>query len=258
MQDARQRFSATADDYAKHRPQYPDALYDWIETTCGLADKRKTGHLPFVLDVACGTGISSRPLASRGYRVTGIDANEDMLVKARMVAAPVTYQRGDAEALGVAAACADLITAAQAFHWFDANRAIAEFRRALKPDGWVCIYWNLRATTPLNNAYDQILLTFSDEYRSHMKQLWRNTIAALAERRDIGDTCSFAHTHAQHLDWAAFLGRANSSSYVVHGVVDRAGFERELRQLFDQQQRDGAIEFAYDTKAFAFQPGPQQ
>jgi hypothetical protein len=49
------------------------------------------------------------------------------------------------------------------------------------------------------------------------------------------------------LDWRALLGRANSSSYVIHGIADREGFERALKALFDREARDGAVVFRYRT-----------
>ena len=71
------RFSATADVYDRYRPDYPAAVFDWIVAAAQLQPAAR------VVDLGCGTGISARQLASRGYRVTGVDPNARMLGYAR-------------------------------------------------------------------------------------------------------------------------------------------------------------------------------
>ena len=121
MIDPRDRFSAAADLYHRYRPSYPEALLGWIERTTGLPPPAR------VADVGCGTGISSRPLAERGYAVTGVDPNEAMLAHAR-AAGGADYRLGSATDTGLPGGSFDLVTVAQAFHWFDVPAALAEFR----------------------------------------------------------------------------------------------------------------------------------
>src|SRR5262249_3448715 len=111
MVDSRQRFSATADAYHRYRPDYPQALLDWLVAETGVASGAR------VADIGCGTGISSRFLAARGFRVVGVDANADMLARAVEAGGGPRYVVGEAVATGLPDRSVDLVTAAQSFHW---------------------------------------------------------------------------------------------------------------------------------------------
>src|SRR5436305_7380671 len=93
------RFSGLADDYAAHRPVYPDEVIDFVVTRAGL------GLSSLVVDVGAGTGISSRLFARRGLRVIGIEPNDEMRARAEAESLPPplvspTYRSGHAEATG--------------------------------------------------------------------------------------------------------------------------------------------------------------
>src|SRR5262245_1062311 len=117
--DSRERFSATVDEYRQHRPDYPEALIDWVMSDAALS----VGSL--VIDVGCGTGISSRQLAQRGLRVIGVDPNDAMLAEARHAgeSASLRYLKGDAETLALDET-ADGLVCAQALHWVDLDKAL--------------------------------------------------------------------------------------------------------------------------------------
>jgi SAM-dependent methyltransferase len=234
--DSRERFSATALNYRRYRPSYPDALFDWLATEAGLAPGAA------VADVGCGTGISTRLLAERGYEVVGIDPNEDMLQQARREGG-ARYVRGEATATGLADASLELVAAAQAYHWFDVPASLAEFRRILRPGGHCVAFWNLRGEGPFMDAYDALLRAHASEYGVLQKP--RQTIAALKARPEVVAVREAEFAHAQRLDRDGLFGRAYSSSYVVHGLVDKHGFDAALRELFDSHASAGAIEFPY-------------
>lgn len=111
-------------DYARRRPDYPAELAAWLAES---APKRKCA-----LDVGCGTGQLTRLLADAFDAVTGFDPSADQLANA--AAHPrVRYVCAPAEKLDVPDGCADLITAAQAAHWFDLPAFYAEARRVAAP-----------------------------------------------------------------------------------------------------------------------------
>jgi ubiquinone/menaquinone biosynthesis C-methylase UbiE len=243
--DPRTRFSAAAGDYQRGRPTYPDALVDWILEAAGLQAPSR------IADVGCGTGISTRLFAARGHEVIGIDPNEAMLARAQADGG-ARYVRGEAAATGLRDASVDLVTVAQAFHWFEIPVALEEFRRILRPGGSCAAFWNLRGNTPFLDAYDALLRAYSTEY--HVLTSHEATLAALRVSPDVADLREAEFGHVQVLDHATLMNRVNSSSYVVHGVPDRAAFERALEELFARHEKDGCIDFVYRTVALVWRP----
>jgi SAM-dependent methyltransferase len=137
-------FSQGATDYARFRPTYPPELFDWLA--------RVAPSRAMAVDVGTGNGQSAVELAARFDRVTALDPSDKQLANA--VPHPhVTYRRGPAEATGVEAGTADLVTASQAFHWFDHARFFQEVRRIAVPGGVVAVWcYGLGAITPAIDA----------------------------------------------------------------------------------------------------------
>jgi SAM-dependent methyltransferase len=242
--DARERFSATADDYVRHRPGYPAALVDWVIETAGLAPGAA------VADLGCGTGISTRLFAARGLAVVGIDPNEAMLAHARREGGPARYARGEAAASGLAAGSVDLVISGQAFHWFELGPTFREIARILRPGGRCAAFWNTRAATPLLAEYDALLARHVEGYDARPEAA--RTIAALRAAPEVREAREAEFENVQMLDAEGLLGRARSSSYVAHGVARRAEFERDLAALFARHERGGRVEFRYRTVAISW------
>jgi SAM-dependent methyltransferase len=146
-------FSAVASEYAEYRPLYPDSLFDWL---AGLAARREVAW-----DCATGSGQAAVALASRFDRVIATDASAGQMGVA--IRHPrVEYRVAPAEASGLDRASVDLITVAQALHWFDRPAFYAEARRVLRRDG-VLAAWTYghpsidepRADTALQRFYSE-------------------------------------------------------------------------------------------------------
>jgi SAM-dependent methyltransferase len=167
----RELFTGKAGDYSCARPNYPAALYEHLCEICAPAADAA------VADVGAGTGLLTEGLLKAGYRVVAIEPNGDMRAVAdRLADVYPAYQgvAGSAESLPLPDSSVDLVTAAQAFHWFHPENARAEFLRVLKPDGMVALIWNDRLPgDALNQALDELFR----EYRG-MKS------AALAAREE--------------------------------------------------------------------------
>jgi SAM-dependent methyltransferase len=242
--DPRDRFSGAAAGYARHRPSYPMAIVEGILAAAGVRPGDPAA------DVGCGTGIFTRLLAHRGLDVTGIEPNESLLAQARAEGGPARYQRGEAEATGLPGASIALVTVAQAFHWFDLDRTLAEFHRILRPGGHVTAIWNLRAESPFHDDYEALQHRFCREYRT--LEGWEECLDRLRANPRVASPRGIEAPFAQHFDLDGLRGRAWSSSYVIHGVDDREGFDAGLRELFEAHAREGVLEFPYRTVALVF------
>jgi SAM-dependent methyltransferase len=131
-------FSALAGGYAAYRPDYPDALFQF------LAEAAPARHCAW--DCATGSGQAAAGLAALFERVVATDASAEQIAKAR-THSRVHYAVAPAEASGLPEHSVDLITVAQALHWFDLPRFHDEVRRVLRPAGLLAVWtYNLFRT----------------------------------------------------------------------------------------------------------------
>jgi ubiquinone/menaquinone biosynthesis C-methylase UbiE len=244
--DPRRRFSAVAQDYHRYRPGYPASILDWIEATTGAGPGARAA------DLGCGTGIFSRLLAARGFDVIGVDPSPEMLALAREAGGGPTYVAGDSIRTGLEAASVDLVTAAQAFHWFPVEPTLAELARILVPAGWTCALWNLRTASAFNDEFEALLHAHSREYDEQVSDFLDDPRARIAPA--LPHAVSTEVRNDQALPWDTVIGRVRSASYVIHGVADMPLFERLLRAVHDRHARpDGTIAWSMRTVAIAWQ-----
>jgi SAM-dependent methyltransferase len=246
------RFSGLASAYARHRPDYPADAVEWIVRRAGLvADSAGGKNPPLLIDVGCGTGISSRQFAQGGVRVTGIEPNDDMRRQAEQAGgmALLHYQPGKAEQTGLADGCADCVLAAQAFHWFDASLALAEFHRILRPGGWVALVWNERdPRDACTAAYGAIIAKAPDAALVEGNRAQAGEVLLRSPLFGEGEKVEF--THRQDLDEEGLLGRAFSASYAPRQPPLAEAFAAGLRDVFARFQRDGRVGLQYVTTVY--------
>ena len=153
MASFKDHFSATAGAYASYRPSYPPALFAW------LASQVPRHELAW--DCATGNGQAALPLARHFRRVLATDASAAQLQSA-VPASGVLYCQATAESPPLLGGSVDLITVAQALHWFDQPRFFTAARRVLAPGGVIAIwtYGRLMLTEPI---LDQGFQTFYDQ-----------------------------------------------------------------------------------------------
>ncbi len=247
--DPRQRFSSRVDNYVKYRPGYPTALVDTLHEACGLLPSA------IVADVGSGTGLLARLFLDYGCAVYGIEPNAEMRAAGErlLVKFPrFTSLAGSAEATGLPSTSVDYVTAGQAFHWFHPARAREEFRRILRPGGWVVLVWNERRTdsTPFLRAYEDLLNTYSTDYTEvDHRNVERDPKIIPGFFGGPYHVANF-----EYVQWFGFegvRGRLESSSYVPDG--SHANYQpmlAKLREIFDQYQKDGVVAIEYDTRMF--------
>jgi SAM-dependent methyltransferase len=243
-----ERFSSRADDYQKHRPSYPHGVIETLVRECGL------GPSAMVADVGSGTGIFTRLLLEMGAEVFAIEPNEAMrrFAESSLGSEPRFHSiEGTAERTGLEDASVQLVTSAQAFHWFDAPAAMAEFRRILRPGGHIALVWNERASDhdSFHVGYEKLLRDLAEEY--HMVR---------HREREAGEVESYfgergcrvwTFPYFQEVDWDGWLGRVMSSSYAPQaGHPAHEEFVAGLRRLFDESNRNDKVRLEYQTKLY--------
>jgi ubiquinone/menaquinone biosynthesis C-methylase UbiE len=127
-------FGGVADAYERGRPTYPPEAVTWL-----LGEQPLT-----VLELGAGTGKLTRVLSSLGHDVHATDPDEAMLAVLERQVPGVRAAVASAEDIPLGDASVDAVIAAQAFHWFDLDRALPEIARVLRPEGRICLLWNHR------------------------------------------------------------------------------------------------------------------
>ena len=244
-------FTGKVADYVASRPGYPAPLFELLRAACPPAAGAD------VADIGAGTGLLTQGLLAAGYRVVAVEPNADMrrAADSRLGALP-GYRSvdGSAEALPFDDNTLDLITAAQAFHWFDVERARDECLRVLRPHGQVALSWNDRVLTdPLHMALDDVFAAFGGERRG--------ALVAHEERRDVprffgaGRSAGHAWPNEHLLDEAGLLALVFSRSYMP-ARESAAGREAAQRvgSIFRQLAVVGALAVRYVTVAIVGRP----
>lgn len=243
------RFSNRVEDYVRFRPGYPPALMQWLHEENGVPRATR------VADIGAGTGISSQMLLAAGHPVVAVEPNAAMRSAAeRWLAsdhAGFSAVDGTAECTGLTDASVGLVSAAQAFHWFDTVAVRTEWKRILVPGGQVLVYWNSRLLdgSAFLRGYEQLLLDFGTDYSAVAERYQTD-----AQMRDwfgggLQAVASFANV--QMLDFDALKGRLMSSSYAPAADHPRhLPMLDALRCLFDTHADHGRVAFEYQTRAF--------
>jgi len=245
--NATSRFSDRVENYIRYRPGYPPEALHLLQSACGLAPE----HV--VADIASGTGIWTRTLLENGNRVFGVEPNTEMRQAGERLLASFpnfTSVAGKAEATTLANASVDFVTAAQAAHWFDRPAARREFKRILKPGGWLVLLWNERVVdgTPFLREYEQLLLTYGTDYADVRHE---RTTDAVNEFFDPVPYEERDFPMRQECDYAGLQGRLLSSSYAPGpGHPKHEPMLRELRRIFDRHAEDGRVAFDYKTRVY--------
>lgn len=131
-------FGAQAATYDKARPSYPPDAVGWLARELRIERGRR------VVDLAAGTGKLTVPLAETGAELIAVEPVTAMRDVLRARVPGVAAVAGVAEALPFASGSIDAVTVAQAFHWFDAARAMAELARVIRVGGRLGVIWNSR------------------------------------------------------------------------------------------------------------------
>jgi SAM-dependent methyltransferase len=129
-------FERVADEYERHRPDYPQEALRWAAERLVLADGAR------VLDIGAGTGKLTRGLVALGFDVVAVEPGSPMLEQLRVAVPEAEALEGPAESIPLVEASVDAAFAGQAFHWFDPDRALPELHRVIRREGGLALLWN--------------------------------------------------------------------------------------------------------------------
>lgn len=251
MTDSTQKFDHRAQAYQQARPEYAPALLAWLQ------DRFCLGPGKVVADMGSGTGIFTRALLSTGATVYAVEPNREMraIAEARLGAMPnfISVARA-AEASSLPESYFDLITAAQAFHWFDRQRFSNEAARLLKPNAELALIWNIKdETTPFVKSYAELLKHYCPNFKGFAGGLgqdrhWANSFFSAPPV-----LVRFDHPLSTNLE--RFLTMVASSSYALEPEhPQHPAFNKALADLFARYAEEDTLTIPNHSIAFIGRP----
>ena len=236
MKDNTNRFTGKVAAYERYRQRYPtNEILTLLRNWCGLTPDWT------IADVGAGTGMLSEVFLANGNQVIAIEPNEEMRTACEQLSSPrLKVLNATAESTGLADKSVEMVAAGRAFHWFDTERALAEFRRVLKPGGWVALVSAGRANVQTPQALDfEHLLT--EHATDHTYA--RTTYRVHDKLQDL-----FLDLHQEQiprelsLDWDAFQGMTQSLSVVPHDTDSSyPAFQTELKKYFRRHAHEDLL-----------------
>ena len=239
------KFTGKAELYSKYRPSYPEKLIDWLyEMTNAEA----------VADIGAGTGIFTSALLKKPWSVTAVEPNSDMLsVLKKALGDKVKTVVASAESTTLDTKSINLITVAQAFHWFDKARFKAECRRILTHDGHLAIVWNSRCQNSLEEERNKICMKYCDCYRSgHVKTGYDDFDGDSFLKNEYFKNTDFLRLeNKRFVTKEQFIGDNLSRSYAPRrDDSGYDGFVCELENAFSKHEKGGKVSQNYITECY--------
>jgi SAM-dependent methyltransferase len=228
-------FGSAAEVYERARPSYPAEAIDWLFARTGV------GEGDTIVDLGAGTGKLTRLLVRSGARIVAVEPIPEM----RALIGPGEVMDGTAEAIPVPDEAAALVTVAQAFHWFDLDRALPEIHRVLRPGGALALVWNMRdLDDSLQRAVEELLAPRRGHGAAQRGGRWRAPFAASPLFGDI-ETAQFRYEQQFTVD--DLVDRVRSTSFVAAMSEDeRRPLLQHVRELV--AHRDEPFGYPYVTE----------
>ena len=234
------KFDGMGNIYAKFRPNYPQVFIDYLFANFGITNDS------IFADIGAGTGILTKQLLEKKVKVYAVEPNDDMRKVAEANLSSFSnfiLVNGTAENTTLADNSIDIITVAQAFHWFDKQKFKAECQRILKPLGKVVLVWNSR-----DSASDLVMQNdlINRKYCPDFKGFSGNRRGKSSEE-DFSDFFSGKYIekifdNPLKFTEQSFIGRNLSASYALKEFdTHYNSYVHELKKLFDKYSKNGTL-----------------
>ncbi len=247
IHDAAQRgYASASDSYQRGRPEYPEALGAWLGETLGVGPGAR------VLDLGAGTGKFTKLLARTGASVTAVEPVDAMRARLSEALPDVRALAGTAEAIPLPDGDIDVLTCAQAFHWFANAQALREMHRVLRPGGRLGMVWNVRdESIDWVAAITGIITPYEGDAPRFYKGTWRLPFEGQALFGPLQRTV-FPHSHVGTFEQVV-IDRILSVSFIAAlPEQERQSVADRLRSLKTRYAalREPTIAFPYATEAW--------
>ncbi len=227
-------FAEVAEAYERGRPDYPPEAVRWL-----VSDEPQD-----VVDLGAGTGKLTRVLIALGHRVTAVEPLDEMRAELEAVLPGVPTRKGRAEEIPLPDASADVVTSAQAFHWFDDDVALPEIARVLRPGGRLALVWNSR------DDRDPWMARLSEIIGNETVSEW-DVSAPIDESGLFGAIETAEFTFEQRLDRDGLLDLVLSRSYCAKlPSAERQPVLEAVGRLYDETAGSEGVRLPYVTECF--------
>jgi len=234
-----ERFIGRVDEYEQYRERYPPKIIEILTAKCELQRE----HL--VADVGAGTGMLAELFLENGNSVVALEPNNEMRGACERLATVwpgFMVKKATAEDTGLDDVSVDFVSVGRAWHWFDRDKALKEFRRILRPGGWVVLVSNRRNQngSVRAEAFENILMELGRDYRETHKETRR--MSEITPLFPGGVTIREDLYGEQMLTLEGFLGQVQSFSVAPRpGDETYSKMQVALRNFFMQFQYDDEL-----------------
>lgn len=218
-------FGRGAAEYEQGRPGYPAEVVDLLASELGM------GPGSTVIDLGAGTGKLTRLLLPTGARVVAVEPVAAMREQLAALVPGAAAVDGTAESIPLPDSCADVVTVAQAFHWFDGPKALTEIRRVLAPGGGLALIWNVRdGSVPWVARLSEIIHWHRHDVSAYEDRI--DWAAVVAGSGGFTPLLKAQVRHEQLHDLDTLLARVSSVSYIsAMPEHEREGVLQQVREL---------------------------
>ena len=227
VHDAVSGFEVAVEHYRRGRPSYPDDAIEYLVRELAIAEGRD------VLELGAGTGKFTERIVPTGARIVALEPLRAMREALEGACPTVTAIDGTAEQIPLEDASVDSVVAAQSFHWFDGDGALAEIHRVLRDGGALGLVWNIRDEASdwserLTAIFDGLAGEGAPRYRTGA---WRSAF----ERTELfGPLHHRVAYHVHEVSRQGFIDRVLSVSYVARALTEeRERVLTEVHELLD-------------------------
>lgn len=233
-------FGSSADVYERARPTYAADAVAWVCERLGIGPGRT------VVDLGAGTGKLTRDLVPTGARLIAVEPLDEMRAKLVETVPGVEALAGAAEKLPLADESVDAVVCAQAFHWFDLDRALSEIHRVLRPGGGLSMIWISRAIEePVQARLDTFLTQYQEKASKHFPD---SADAEVAASPLFGPVEHRIWPHEQRVSLEELLGVVASLSYIASlDEEPRAALLEQVREAFADEPEPILLHYVVDV-----------